>query len=131
MQVAGCDARQVALLEFGRAVPDHRVHAEDRQVDAARAVHARTGGGHLFEHNRGLGDAAAASAVFGRDGDADPAALGHRLVELPRERVALVPFGPVLIREPGADLADRLAQQPVIRVFGEVHAPLPACSPAR
>jgi hypothetical protein len=58
-------------------------------------------------------------------------APGHRGVELPRERMALVPFGRVLVREPRADLPDRLADGPMVRVLGEVYAPLPACSPVR
>ena len=122
VQVPGRDAGQVTLLELFGAVPDHRVHAEDRQVNAARPVHARAGGSHLLQHDRGLGDASPATAVRGRDGDADPAALGHRGVELPGERVGLVEFGPVLVGEPGADLTNRLADEPVIRVLGEVHA---------
>jgi hypothetical protein len=36
--------------------------------------------------------------------------------------VGLVEFGPVLVGEPGADLTNRLADEPVIRVLGEVHA---------
>src|SRR5437764_118079 len=91
-------------------------------MEAARPVHARAGGGHLLQHDRGLGDAPAATAVPGRDGDADPAALGHRGVELPGERVALVEFGPVFVGEPGADLTNRLANEPVMRVLGEIHA---------
>ena len=98
------------------------MHAEDRQVNAARPVHARAGGGHLLQHDRGLGNAPAATAVSGRDGDADPAALGHCGVEFPRERVALVEFGPVVVGKPGADLTNRLADELVIRVLGEVHA---------
>jgi hypothetical protein len=36
--------------------------------------------------------------------------------------VALVEFGPVIVGKPGADLTNRLADELVIRVLGEVHA---------
>ena len=41
VQVAVDDPRQGPLLELLGAVLDHRVHAEDRQVHRAGAVHAR------------------------------------------------------------------------------------------
>ena len=87
VQVAVDDARQRAGLELLGAVHDHRVHAEDRQVHRAGAVHAGAAGGDLLEQERGLGDAEAVAAVLLGRGDAEPAALGERVVELRRELV--------------------------------------------
>ena len=50
-------------------------------------VHGRARGRHLFEDDRRLVDAPPAAPVGLGDGDADPAAVGHRGVELPGEFV--------------------------------------------
>ena len=65
--------------EFVAAVQDERVHPEDGQVHRTRAVHAGAGRGHLFQHDRRLGDAPAATAVALRHGDTDPAARTRRI----------------------------------------------------
>ena len=100
---------QVLLLHLLGAVHDDGVHAEDRQVQRRRAVHARARRGDLLEHRRGLADALAAAAVALGDGDADPAAGGHRVVELPREAVLLVARRPVVVVEAAAHRPHRLA----------------------
>src|ERR1700722_18263858 len=108
-----------------------RVHAEYRQVDRAGAVHAGAGGGDLLEDDRGFADARSAAAVLRGYGDADPAALGHRVVERPRECVRRVGFGPVLVRELRADLSDGLADRPVLGVLAEFHDAFLPCLGAR
>ena len=105
------DVGQVLLLHLLAAVDDHRVHAEHREVQRRRAVHAGAGRGHLLEHRRRLADALPAAAVALRDGDADPAALGHRRVELAGEPVLLVARRPVVVVEAAADGPDGLADR--------------------
>ena len=67
--------------------------------------------GDLVQHHRGLGDAAAAAAVLLGDRDADPAALGHAGVEVPRELVLAVAPRPVVVVEPGAEVTDRVGDE--------------------
>ena len=110
-----------SLRELGRPVAAHRLHPEDRQVDRRAAVHRRAGRGDLLEHHRRLGDALAAAAVLLGDGDADPAALGERVVEVPRELVGLVLLRPVLVGEVGADPSDPLADRLVVARPAELH----------
>ena len=71
-----------SALQLLGPVHDHRVHAEDRQVHGARAVHPGAGGRYLLEQQRRLGDAETVPAVLLRNGDAEPAAVGEGLVEL-------------------------------------------------
>ena len=62
-----------------------------------------------------------AAAVLGRDGDADPAALGHRVVEVPGEAllgIAPPPLGGVEVR---AKTTHRLAHRLLLVGEGEVH----------
>ena len=70
----------------------------------------------LVEHHRGVGDAAAAAAVLLGDGETEPAALGQAGVEVPRELVLAVAPGPVVVVEPGAQLADRVGDQDLVVV---------------
>ena len=78
---------------------DHGLHAEDRQVDGAGAVHRRTGSRDLLEQQRRLGDAEAVAAVLLGDRHAEPAAVGDGVVELLREFVRQVLFHPVVVVE--------------------------------
>ena len=110
-----------SLASSGEAVAAHRLHPEDRQVDRRAAVHRRTGRGDLLEHDRRLGDALPAAAELLGDGDADPAAVGHRVVEVPRELVRLVLLGPVLVGVVGADAPDSLADGLVVTRPAELH----------
>ena len=121
VQLAGGDPGQHLLGEFGRPVAAHRLHPEDRQVDRRAAVHRRTGRGDLLEHHRRLGDPLPAAAELLGDGDADPAAVGERVVEVPRELVRLVLLGPVLVGVVGADALDPLADRLVVARPAELH----------
>ena len=81
------DPGQEALLQVLAAVVDDRLEAEDADVHGAAAAHAGAGRGDLLLDDGRLGDAQAAPAVLLGDGQAEPAALGHRVVELPGELV--------------------------------------------
>ena len=115
------NARQDLLGQRFRAVLAHRFHAEDRQVQGRAAVHGRTAGSHLLQHDRRLGDALTSAAVLGWNGDADPAAFRHCVVEIPGELVLLVALAPVLVGEVCTDAPHALADRLVVLVLGEVH----------
>ena len=96
------------------------------KIDRCSALHpfiAAPGRRDLLEHDRRLGDALAAAAVLLGDGDADPAALGHRLVELPRELVLGVAARASRRRRTSAHTAHRVADQLVIVIDGEIIVP--------
>jgi len=121
VQVAARDARQVLLLHLLRAVLHDRVHAKDRQMHCGRAVHRRPRCGDFLEYERRLGDAAPAAAIDLRNGDADPARLCERTVELPRKAMIGVAARPVLVGEVGADLAHRGTDEHVLFGLLELH----------
>ena len=109
----GDQPRHPARLLLRRALHDDRMRPE--QVD----VHGR-GGGHaaavacdLMHHDGGFGDAEARAAVFLRHGDAEPAGLRHRAMELARKDAVVVARQPVIVaelRDDGAHaFADRVA----------------------
>ena len=107
------------------AVLDQRLEAEDADVDGAAPVHARARRGDLLLDDRRLGDAKAAAAVLLGDGDAEPAGLGHGVVELPGELVALVVLVPVARRgSPDTSAGRRAADVLVHGVLGVVHVSL-------
>lgn len=122
VQITVDDAGQRLGLELVGAVFDHRLHAEDRQVDRAGAVHRRTGPGHLLEQQGRFRDAQTVSAVLLRDRHAQPATRGDGVVELLGEFVRLVLLEPVVIVEPGAQLGHGLADQFLIVAQLETHA---------
>ncbi len=119
----------VARLQLVGAVLDHGLHAEDRQVDGAGAVHRRPGARDLLEQQGGLGDAEPVAAVLLRDGHAEPAALGDGVVELLREFVRQVLLHPVVVVELACQLGDGLADQLLILGQLEAHTPGHVCSP--
>ena len=92
-----------ALFEFGAAVADNGIEAKDREVEGGGAIHGCAGSGHLFEEDRGFGDAEASATVFGWDGDAEPTGLGEGVVEVPGELVVLVAAAPVGVIEAGSE----------------------------
>ena len=75
VQVAVDDARQRARLELLGAVHDHRVHAEDRQVHRAGAVHRprRSAATSSSSSEASVMPRPCAAVLLG-DGDAEPAA---------------------------------------------------------
>lgn len=84
-------------------------------------VHAGPGGRDLLDQQRGLGDADAVSAVLLRGGDAEPAAVGERPVEVGGELVRRVPLRPILVVEACGRLAHRRADGLSALVELEVH----------
>ncbi len=111
-------------VSFSRSLPNFTTGFRPNIVrcSARRPVHRRTRRGDPVEHDRTLGDAASATAVLLRDGDTEPAALGHRRVEGPRELVALISLGPVRVVEVRAHPIDRVGDRNVVVVEREVHA---------
>ena len=121
------DRRDHALLLFLGAEQDHRFEPEHRAVDAGGRSHAATALRHGLHHHGCLGDAKARSAHRLWHGNAEPAGIGHRLVEVGRIFAAAVVFQPVVVAELRAVLEHRLAD--VVLVFGEgeiqLFAPVP------
>jgi len=78
---------------------DHRMHAEDRHVHRTGAVHPGSAGRDFLQKDRCLGDAAAVPSIFLRSRDAEPAAVGERVIELCRELMTLVFGHPVVVVE--------------------------------
>ena len=72
--------------------------------------------------DRRLGDAESRAAVLLRDRDAEPAAVGDRLVELVRKLVREILFHPILVVELPSQLGYRLADQLLILGQLEVHS---------
>ena len=66
------------------------MRAEQVDVDGRRRRHAATVARHLVHHDHRLGHAEAGAAVFLGHGDAQPAGIGHRAVELVRELAVVV-----------------------------------------
>ena len=93
------------------------MRAEQVDVDRRGGGHAAAVAGDLVHHDRRLGDAEAGAAVFLRHGDAEPAGLRHRPVELVREHAVLVAREPVVVVESRDDGAHALADG-VALVFG-------------
>jgi hypothetical protein len=121
VQAAIGDAGQRTPLELLGSVLDHRVHAEDRQVDRARGVHATARAGDLLDQDRGLGDPETVTAELLRRRDAEPAAGRERVVELGRELVREILLHPVLVVEVPHDRGDRLADRRLVIRQIEVH----------
>src|SRR4051794_39851874 len=90
-------------------------------MDAAAPVHRRPRGGDLLQHDGRLGDPLTAAAVRLGNGDPDPAAVGHGVVELPRELVVTVHLAPVGVVELLAHPADGFTDLFVIGVDSELH----------
>ena len=108
----GDQAGHPARFLLGRAFHDDRMRPEQIDVHGRGRRHAAAVAGDLVHHDGRLGDAEPGAAVLLRHGDAEPAGLGHRAVELAREDAVLVARQPIVVAEPGHDgahaLADRL-----------------------
>ncbi len=103
------------------AVHDHRVEAEDVDVDGARAAHRGTGFGDRLHHDSRFGDAEAGPAIRLGHGDAKPVALGHGVEERVREDRVAIALQPVGFVEPGANAKDLIADLLLRLGKGEVH----------
>lgn len=121
VEITGSGAGEVGLFQSFIAELHDGFEAEHREVQSRAAVHGRSGRGDLTHHDGRVGDAATAAAVLLRDGHTDPAAVGHRPVELPREAVFLIARRPILVREPFADVSHALPDQRVILALREIH----------
>src|SRR3546814_898637 len=95
---------QPAPLLLVRAVHDDRVRAEDVDVDRRGAGKCRARLGDRLEHDRRLGDTEPRAAIRLRHGDAEPAVLRHRLIEVLGEAALVVALQPVVRPEILAEL---------------------------
>ena len=94
------------ILLLGGAVLDHGMRPEQIDVDG-RACGDRTSGIADGLHEQGrVGDAEARPAIFLRHRDAEPAGLGHGLVERVREFGSAFLFQPPVVVEPVTDATD-------------------------
>jgi hypothetical protein len=62
-----------------------------------------------------------APPIFLRHGDAEPAGVGHRAVEILREAAVLVLLQPVFVVEAGAELRDAVLDGELVFGEGEIH----------
>ena len=107
--LAGDQPRNPARLLLRRAVHDDRMRAEQVDVHRRGRRHAAAVAGDLVHHDRGLGHAEAGAAIFLRHGDAEPAGVGHRAMELERELAVVVARQPVIVAEARDDGAHAFA----------------------
>ncbi|MDT5192447.1 MAG: hypothetical protein QOI28_4698 [Mycobacterium sp.] len=122
VQVAFDDARQGTRLEFRGAVHDHRLHAEDRQMDRGGRIHRPARAGDFLEQQGGLGDPETMTAVLLGDGHAQPAAADDGVVELLGIRAS----------GPSPSSTDRRTSPPVLqRICGSAPDPPSARSSSR
>jgi hypothetical protein len=113
--------RQPAPLLFVAADDHHRMQPEDVHVHCRRAGQAGAGGGDGVHHQRSLADAQAGAAVGLGHGDAEPARLGQRPVEVLRETALTVLAQPVVGVERRAGLLDGVADLLLFRSDVEIH----------
>ena len=99
--------RQHALLLLAVAESDHRLKAENVDVNGGSSAHGGAGLGDRLHHDRSLGDAEIGAAVLLRHGNAEPTGFSQRRMQLVWELAAPVLFEPVAIVERGTELEDR------------------------
>ena len=109
--LAGNERRQHSLLLLVAAEHHDRVQPEDVHVQGRGAGQARARLGDGLHHQRRFGDAEARAAVLLRDADAEPAVVREGAVEIVRKAAVAVLGEPVVVAEPRADLADRVADR--------------------
>ncbi len=97
------------------------MRAKQVDVHGRCGRHCATVTGDLVHHDHGLGHAQPGAAVFFRHGKAEPAAIGHRAVELCREPAVVITLEPILVVELGHDSPNAFADRLVIVVLREVH----------
>ena len=100
--------RQHALLLLAGTENDHRLEAENVDMNGRSSAHGGPGFGNRLHHDRGVGDAETGAAVVLRHGNAEPAGRGQRRMQLMRELAAPVLVEPVAIVERGTELEDRI-----------------------
>ena len=120
--LASDQRRQHALLLRVAAEHHHRMQAKDVHVHRRRARQAGAGGGDGVHHQRRLGDAQAGAAVGFGHGDAQPAGVGQRAVEVVGKAPLTVLAQPVVGVERRADALDGVLNLLLLGGEGEVHA---------
>ncbi len=91
--------RQHAALLLLGAEHDDGMQAENVDVDGRGPAHGGAGFGDRLHHHRGLGDAEAGAAVLRRHGDAEPAGVRERAMQLVREIAAAILLQPIAVVE--------------------------------
>ncbi len=119
--LAGDQRRQKAPLLLVVAEHDDRVQPEDVHVHRRGAAEPGARLRDRLHDDRRLGDAEAAAAIFLRHRDPEPAGLGHRAVELVRERAVGVLLQPVLVAEALAQPRHRVADFELLGGQRETH----------
>ena len=115
------DVGQDAPLLFLGAEHHDRVRAEDIEVNRRGALQRRARLGHRLHQQGRLGDAETRAAVFLGHGDAQPAGIGHRLVEVVGKSAFLVLLQPVPVVELGTQPGDAVADRELVLGEGEIH----------
>jgi len=113
----GNERRQHALLLFWRTEHGHWLQAKNVHVHSRRTGQARTGSSNGLHHHRRFGDAHAAAAVFNRQTNAQPAAIGQCAMQLVREAPRAIFFQPVMVVKPRANPAHGIANTGVLIRF--------------
>ncbi len=115
------DPGDKALLLFLGAEQDHGLEPKDVDVDRRGAAHARAGLGDRLHHDRGFGDPQTRAAIGLRHGDAQPAGVSQRAVEILGKHARLVSLQPVLVRELRAVLEDGVSDVLLVWSEREIH----------
>ncbi len=120
----------MALFLLRCARNHQRVRAEDVDVDGrGRALRARRPC-NLMHHDRRFGHTQASAAVFLRHRNAQPATIGHSLVEIVRKFARFVAIEPIGVIEGFAHLRHRIADRFLLFGKPEIHGLLPSSFPA-
>ncbi len=89
------------------------------------ARHRRTRFRDRLHHQGGLQNAEPSAAIGFRHGDAEPARLGHRAMEVVRERGRAVVLQPIGVVEPGAEAGHLVAYLLLVGAECEIHSDRP------
>ena len=119
--VAGDQRRQKPLFLLVGAKDDDRVQPENVHVDRRGAAEPGAGFGDGLHQDRGFGDAEPAAAISLRHRNAEPAGLGHRLMELVRKTALLVLFQPIFVAKARAQPRHGFPQLPLLGAQPKCH----------
>ena len=119
--LAADQRRQPALLLLVAAEHHDGVQPEDVHVHGRGAGEARARFADRLHHQRRLGDPEPRAAMLLRHGDAQPAGLRDRGMELVRKTAVAVALEPVLRVEALAQLEDCVANGALLGGEGEIH----------
>ena len=119
--LAAHQRRQHARLLLIGAVHHDGMGPEQVDVDSRSGGERTARCRHRLHHQRGFGHPKPGAAQFFRHGDAQPATLGHRLVEVARESSVAVARQPVSVIETGADALYRVHQRGMVLIAVDCH----------